>query len=386
MRTGPLGRLLTAVCALGLLTQGALATWSIVVVNTKTGEVGVASATCLPNFALKKALAVVRVGEGAAAAQSSVDTTAVNRMLIWNGLMNGDSPTQILLDLEAFDPSHQTRQYGIVDFSNTPVTFTGTSAGDAKFGVAGTAGDLRYAIQGNVLTGAQVVIAAENALLNTPGDLSQRMMAGMEAARRLGGDGRCSCSIGNPTGCGVPPPNFDKSSHTAFIVVARIGDTDGVCQQSNGCANGTYYLNLKKANGPAGPDPVLIVQGLYDEWRETMVGVVDQVHSELEMPVTSLPADGASGARLRVHLRDIEASKILQGGAQFTLTNLLGSPDVTVPGTPIDHGDGTYTIPIVAGTQPGSDLWRVTVDDGFGTVVLRPDVAVTVDPLPAGAR
>ena len=373
-RTGALRRLVAGVCAVGLLAQGALSTWSIVVVDTRTGEVGVAGATCL-QAGLKRLLAVVRVGEGAAAAQSAVDLSAANRQLIWNGFMQGDSPLQILLDLEASDPSHQSRQYGIVDLLHDPVGFTGSFAGEGKLDVFGTVGDLRYSIQGNVLTGPEVVLAAETALLATRGDLGQKILAAMEAARRLGGDGRCSCSEGDPTGCGVPPRLFAKSAHAAFAVVARIGDTDGVCEAQNGCANGDYYLDLTKVTVPTGPDPVLFLHELYADWRLTKIGVVDQVHSEVGAPVASL-APGAS-THIRVRLRDIEQAQILQGGAQFTLTNLAG-PNVTVPGTVIDHGDGTYTIPLTAGAFPGSDLWRVTVDDGFGTVVLRPDVAIQV--------
>ena len=371
----PLRTLVPALGALCLLVSGASATWSIVVVNTKTGEVGIAGATCIPNSGIKPTIAVVRVGHGAAAAQAAVGGVAT-RQLIWNGFINGDSPAQILLDLEAFDPSHQSRQYGIVDLFHDPIGFTGSIAGEGKLDVWGTVGDLKYSIQGNVLTGPEVVLAAETALLTTPGDLGQKIMAGMEWARRLGGDGRCSCSIGNPTGCGVPPRNFTKSNHTAFIVVARIGDTDGVCQQSNGCANGDYYLSIKNKGGIAAPDPLYIIEELYAEWRLTMVGVVDQVHSEVGAPVASIRPQGAT--HIKVRLRDIEQAQILQGGAQFTLTNLSGNPDVTVPGAVIDHGDGTYTIPVAAGTAEGTDLWRVSADDGFGTVVLQPDVSIQV--------
>ena len=60
-----------------LLCANALATWSIVIVNTRTGEVCVASATCLPNFNLRKATPVVIPGVGVAAAQSYLDGTIV---------------------------------------------------------------------------------------------------------------------------------------------------------------------------------------------------------------------------------------------------------------------------------------------------------------------
>ena len=40
-------------------------------------------------------------------------------------------------------------------------------------------------------------------------------------ARLMGGDGRCSCSFGNPSGCGAPPPDFDKTAHTGAMILAR---------------------------------------------------------------------------------------------------------------------------------------------------------------------
>ena len=63
-----------------------------------------------------------------------------------------------------------------------------------------------YAIQGNILMGSPVILDVETALRNTPGDLSQKVMAAMEAARDMGGDGRCSCDEQFPESCGTPPP------------------------------------------------------------------------------------------------------------------------------------------------------------------------------------
>ena len=55
-------RILALALAFLLLVDTARATWSIVVVNHRTGEVCVASATCISNFDLKPALCVLRVG------------------------------------------------------------------------------------------------------------------------------------------------------------------------------------------------------------------------------------------------------------------------------------------------------------------------------------
>jgi hypothetical protein len=223
----------------------AQATWSIIAVNRRTKEICVASATCLANFDLRQFLPVVAVGKGAGCAQSFVDQTGTNRIAIWNGLRSDNTAANILQVLQQIDPNFQTRQYGIIDMATAPVTFTGTGAGLAKFGVAGIDGDISYAIQGNVLTGNQVITDGRGSLPGPPGrpDLAGHGRHG-GGARPRGATVRCSCSPSAPTSCGVPPASFSKSAHVGFLIDARLGDVDGVCNGSVGCATGSYTLNL----------------------------------------------------------------------------------------------------------------------------------------------
>jgi hypothetical protein len=217
--------MLPAVAALALVAGSATATWSIVLINTRTGEVGVASATCLQNFDLRANTPVLLCGVGAATAQSFVDATGQNRVLIRDRLLSGVDPAQILNELSAFDSGHQTRQYGIADVRGRTLTFSGTGANAWAGGRTGRIGDLVYAVQGNILTGPPVVDLAVDAIISTSGDLPAKLMASMEAARAMGGDGRCSCASG-PTNCGSPPPTFTKSAHIAYLMVSRFGDLD----------------------------------------------------------------------------------------------------------------------------------------------------------------
>ena len=252
------------VCVLG----GSLpATWSIIIIDTRTGEIAVGSATCIVGADLRSMTAVLVVGKGGACAQSYVDTTGNNRILIFNGFKRGMSPSAILAALATADPGHQTRQYGIVDTRGRAVAFSGTGAGLWKGHVTGTIGTLAYAIQGNVITGKPVVDEAEKAVRNTPGDLATKLMAGMEAARRMGGDGRCSCNRG-PTACGSPPKSFTKSAHIAFMVVARLGDTNGPACGSAGCARGNYYMAHDVRGHATAPDPVITLWDKYFQWRK----------------------------------------------------------------------------------------------------------------------
>jgi hypothetical protein len=200
------------------------ATWSIILIDTRTGEVAVGSATCLTGFDLQANTPVLLTGIGAATAQSFVDSSGGNRTFIRDRLLDGESMDTILAGLAARDGGHQTRQYGIADTRGGVLTFSGTGAGAWAGGRTGRFGDVVYAVQGNVLTGAPVVDEAVDAILETPGDLAAKLMASMEAARVMGGDGRCSCRANDPDGCGAPPPSFTKSAHIAYMLISRTGD------------------------------------------------------------------------------------------------------------------------------------------------------------------
>ena len=372
----PLQTLLTFCLLTVAFLLPARATWSIVVTDTATGEVIVASATCLENFDLQFGLPVVRPDIGGAAAQSMIDAGAVNRKIIWNKLGLGIRPETIINGLAVTDSWHQARQYGIVDMANKPATFTGNGAGKAKGGVSGQVGTLRYAIQGNVLTDKSVYLAAETALLNTQGDLGQRVLAGMEAARALGGDGRCSCTPFDPTGCGAPPPGFVKSAHVGFFVIARHGDVEGTCSGQVGCANGSYYMDLNVIGSAASLDPVLQMNADYALWRAALAGRPDGVNSMVVSGAHRLPADGLTQTAVTVRLFDVDGAPLLTGGATLTVagTGLVTTSAVT------DHGDGSYGFTATAGLMTGSETLELTVDDGISTVTLYPALELALDP------
>lgn len=370
---------LSSVAALLLLLCGrASATWSIVVVDMNTREVAVGTATCLNNFSIVNAVPVIRVGTGAGAAQGIVSGQARKR--IWVGLINGAAPRSIVAGID-LNVGADDKQFGVVDLipQHPPVTFTGPSTGAAAGGLTGQAGSLRYAIQGNVLVSTVLNTLCEQALTQTQGDLSQKLMAAMEAARAIGGDGRCSCAPNNPTGCGAPPPNFLKSAHTAAVVVARIGDLDGTCD-SGGCANGSYYLRIIENGGVGDPDPVLELQTKYDAWRAALIGRPDQVHSRVTQPA-ALTADGLSQSTAHFRLHDVDKNPLASGGALVTLSLLPGSPGVSTAGPVVDNGDGSYSVTFTAGTTPGTDQWRIQVFDFVSFVTLQPDLTVVVDPV-----
>lgn len=333
------------------LASPAQATWSIILINTRTGEIAVGSATCLTGFDLQANTPVLIAGVGAATAQSFVDQGGFNRVFIRDRLLMGLSPADILSVLPAFDPGHQSRQYGICDTreAGRAATFSGTGAGQWAGGVTGrgiaighAGADIVYAIQGNVLTGAPVVSMAEAAVLNTPGDLAAKLMASMEAARAMGGDGRCSCSSGNPTACGSPPASFTKSAHIAYMLIARAGDRDG-CNGLYRSQATPFVSRAADLNGDGRPEVVCI------NASTSSVGVYPNISNG--------DAQGALG--VAVHYpgmltpRDLVLADVTGDGIIDIVVASSGGDRATIlPG----NGDGTFSSPVhlAAGDGPNA--------------------------------
>ncbi len=363
---------LAFVPALCLLAQPAWSTWSIVAVRRSTGEVAVASATCLTLTDLQATTPALVVGRGAAAVQASGDRGGDRRDCA-EGFRAGLTPQEILANIEARHPTF-SQQFGIVSFDGPPLTFSGVSTGEASFGVSGELdGDILYAIQGNVLTGDIVVTAAEEAFSSIEGDLVDRMMAGMKAARSFGGDGRCSCRPQRPTLCGAPPANFEKSAHVGYMIVARVGDMDGTCRGPAGCANGDYFYSVNVIGNEASLDPVLVIDSHLGSWRQNRVGRPDHIHSMAKLSHESLPADGTSRSRVAVQLKDINGDPLRNGDARVQVRLADGPARHLGDVGPVrNHGDGTYSFDVIAGNRPGVLELEIRADDGTRGVTLFP--------------
>ncbi len=354
----------------------AVATWSIVICNHQTQEVGVASVTCLTTFDLRAITPVVRVETGAAAVQAAGDFDGIRRPIIWNALIDGDSPASMLAQL-ATVAGHQSRQYGIVDTQGRRATFTGVSTFDWAGGVTGVHGDYTYSLQGNILTGPCVVDAMENVILNSTSDLPGILMEAMEAARAAGGDGRCSCSptLTAATSCGCPPASFTKSGHIGYLIVARAGDTDDNVCTSSGCADGDYFVNLNIPFQTVGAlDPVVQLQAQFDDVRSDLIGRPDAIQSQAEF-------DGAA-TTMTVTLRDYEGAPIT-AGSTLTVVHADGSAGRASIGSAADLGGGVFEVLLTASGPGGVDVFEITADDGVRPVVLMPRPSVCIgEPTP----
>ncbi|MBF5045018.1 DUF1028 domain-containing protein [Aggregicoccus sp. 17bor-14] len=159
-----------------------VATFSIVAADPESGEVGVAVASRF--FAVGTAVPYVRAGVGAVATQANVNGLYGTHGL--ELLAQGLPPEQVVQRLTKEDADPSARQLGMVSAKGESATYTGPAANAWAGGRHGP----NYAVQGNILTGADVVEAMEKAFLGTKGDLAARMLAAVEAGDAKGGDSR----------------------------------------------------------------------------------------------------------------------------------------------------------------------------------------------------
>jgi hypothetical protein len=364
---------LAATLSVAMTASPTHATWSIVLCDSETKEIAVGTVTCLTSYDLLAIVPVVVVGKGGAAVQAAGDFDGTRRPVIFQRLMAGVDPADILAGLAVL-PGHQSRQYGIADTMGRMVTFTGASNFQWAGGVIGADASMVYAIQGNILAGGCVVPAIEQAVLNTDGDIPAKLMAGMQAARVEGGDGRCSCSPSNPTGCGCPPPAFSKSGHIGCMVVARLGNTDDSDCNASGCADGEYFMKLNVPfQSPGSSDPVVQLQGLFDSWRADLVGHPDAVQSTVTFEPDFIPPNGVSTTLMRIELLDWQGLPATDPILGLSVQHAPESAGLSTIGPVNDYGDGTYDVTLTAGTEPGIDRFLLLGVDGAQLFILTPN-------------
>ena len=266
--------ILTFMIALGVQST-AWATWSVIALDRKTGLVVIASATCVTQQAfarfpakdLRDVQAIVVPGKAVAAAQARVDNTRANQKLIYAELGKGTAPGEILALLKQ-DPQIAGRQFGIIDMKGRTAGYSGESNGavslDRQGQVPGT--EIYYSIQGNILAADTVVTDAVQAFVSAAGELTDRVMAAMEAADAKGGDRRCSCDQGPK----LEAPCTAKTAHVAYLLRADATDRNGESYN-----DGQYSLYLSVTDLDIKPDenanPVRTLRMRYDRWKRDRV-------------------------------------------------------------------------------------------------------------------
>lgn len=252
------------------LSLNAQDTFSIVAVDSITGEVGSAGASCVdllnyPNYTYHF-LGELIPGVGAINTQAYY--LASNQVNARNRMMEGMTPSEIIAWLEENDAQNNPtiRQYGIVGFvdgSPQSAAYTGANTDDYKNHITGP----NYSMQGNILLGQMVLDSMESRFLREPGDLACKLMAALQGAKMVGADTRCASN--------------GTSSLFSFVKVAQPDDTFG---------NPSFVLGLKTGNG-AGIEPIDSLQILFDEVHYCpTIGLEENQNINFEFNIQPNPA------------------------------------------------------------------------------------------------
>jgi uncharacterized Ntn-hydrolase superfamily protein len=271
-----LAALALAACSAGPTTyptEMELTTWSVVGVDPKTGDVGVAVASCVPTHG--DAIAALVPGKGAAATQAGFDIK--NRNKVFEAIKQGLTAEEVIAQVTdpKWDSQTDRRQYGVVTMRDgfvrtagfTTPTRQGTRPGDN--GVAQFAGVMAdpsrgVSAQGNTLASAEVVQWPldrfrwdDPAGFNT---LADRLMRALEAGAIAGGDVRCNQG------------SVRQTTAMAAILVARGTDPPYATENIGMTDAGTDrapWLNLSVKAERGGENPLLDLRRQFDTWRRT---------------------------------------------------------------------------------------------------------------------
>lgn len=156
-------------------------TLSIIARCVRTGQFGLSAATALP--AVGKLLAHASPDAGAVATQARL-----NPYIGIDGLRlmaDGMSAGEALEELKRRDPRVERRQFALIDRSGATAAWTGS--GCKHWAGARTEPD--FSVQGNRLTGEEVIEASARAFLESDGQpLVDRLLEALAAGVAAGGD------------------------------------------------------------------------------------------------------------------------------------------------------------------------------------------------------
>jgi uncharacterized Ntn-hydrolase superfamily protein len=267
--------LLMSACLSLLTPLAAQETFSIVAVDTITGEVGSAGASCLDDQDVAGGATIISdVLPGRGAVHTQARYRAGNQRRARERVQEGLSADSVIQWLKANDAffSPEVRQYGIAllkkdgTYKAQTAAFTGDDTDSFKGHYTGRT----YAIQGNILKGPEVLDSMRSAFLRTGGSLGERLMAALQGANMPGADRRCL--------------EEGVSSQSAFLRVAKPGDP-----------REQLTLDLAVTQTPTGVEPIDSLQVLFDD-METETGTYSDLSGEVAV------RQGMGQGQVTVHL------------------------------------------------------------------------------------
>ena len=180
-------------------------------------------------------------------------------------LRAGASPRAVIAAVanQAFDRNYQDQQYGVaaLGFEGAPAAFTGADTP----GWQGHATAVGVAVQGNILTGPEVVQTALAAFEeNRSRPLAERLLMALEAGSEAGGDRRCG----------------KQDALSSYLVVAKPGDR----------ADTPYLKLIVPGQRPGGPNPVRVLRSQFDRLRAMLKPGASAAHPTIASRITPMPA------------------------------------------------------------------------------------------------
>lgn len=223
-------------------------TFSICAVDTVTGEVGSAGASCIDAIMIGNSIGCALISDvhpGVGVIHTQAYYISPNQSYAASLMNLGLSPQQIMDSVQVNDYQNNPsiRQYGAAKLNGSSAlaaAFTGSGCTAYASHRVGP----NYAIQGNILLGAQILDSMEARFLNTPGDLACKLMSAMQGANVVGADTRCM--------------NSGNSSLSSFLKVA---DSTG------------FTIDLVVPYGPTGFEPLDSLQVLFDNVHTCVTGI-----------------------------------------------------------------------------------------------------------------
>jgi uncharacterized Ntn-hydrolase superfamily protein len=214
-------------------------TYSIVAVDSATGEIGVAVQSHW--FSVGGSVAWAEPGVGAVATQAFILPSYGPRALAL--MRTGMLGPQALRALLAADPDSQMRQVAAIDARGGVLSHTGSRNVPEAGGRVGR----WYAAQANTMRRRTVWDAMGRAFETTRGDLAERLLAALEAAQAEGGDirGQQSAALIVVSGDRHAPPwerRFDLRVEDSRAPLAELRRLLGTARAYRVATQGDDYL------------------------------------------------------------------------------------------------------------------------------------------------
>ncbi|GAB3274639.1 hypothetical protein GCM10027347_47650 [Larkinella harenae] len=220
------------------LSLPAFATWSIILIDAKTGKIGIAGASCTYNC---YGIGRIVPGKGAIIVQAMSNHEARQKGL--EMIRAGFTPKEIVAALKKPEFDFEQQQYAVVTLNHlsAPATYTGSETHASK----GTLTANGVSVQGNTLVSEQELQAILNTVLKGQREslrIEEILMRALEAGAETGGDKRCG----------------EQRASSAFLMVAQPGDHPN-----------RLSLNLQIFGQPkGGPNAVSLLRKKYERWKK----------------------------------------------------------------------------------------------------------------------